>query len=251
VLKVYFTKKVDKLREGFTLTYPDDHFRLADGFPVTLENTWGDGAKVSLLADFRDFVPDPTTIVRGSNPFGLALAGKKLFVVDAGMNSVVTVKRWTGRTQTSVRFEQLDNSFPGPPRIDAVPDSIRLFGRGHRFVLVPLLTGFPFPDGVAEVRKVDIRTPRNAPRMNGESFITQLTAAIDVLPDPFGNFFVLEFGGPGLAPPGRLLLFDSPTGTPVPIVNNLITPSSMARDPMTGELFITEIFTGNIIRVFP
>src|SRR5688572_33111030 len=49
----------------------------------------------------------------------------------------------------------------GPPFIDAVPDSISL--RGNE-LLVTTLTGFPFPPGRAEVRKVNITTGANESR---------------------------------------------------------------------------------------
>jgi hypothetical protein len=39
------------------------------------------------------------------------------------------------------------------------------------------------------------------------------------------------------------------TGTPVIIADNLITPTSMAFDEMTGTLLVTEIFTGRIIAI--
>jgi hypothetical protein len=54
-----------------------------------------------------------------------------------------------------------------------VPDSIHLF-RGQ--FLVTLLSGFPFPPDVAQVRTVDPHTGGDEP------FITGLTSAIDVLP---------------------------------------------------------------------
>ena len=247
VLAVRFSQDIDRVMSGYPLTLAD-HFRLANGFDLTLDNDDGDRATVELLADFRDYVPDPNTIVRESDPFGLVLDAKgddTLYVVDAGMNSVVKVNIHTGRAQTLLSFAPLPNPLPfGPPLMDAVPDSIHFFGDQ---LLVTLLTGFPFPSGAAEVRQVDIATRRD------ESFITGLTTAIDVLSvrTPAGDdrFFVLEFSTDFLnEAPGRLLRFDSPTATPV-VIADLITPTSMTRDPVTGDLFVTEIFTGRIIQV--
>lgn len=247
VLMVDFSSEIDNLMSGFTLMLAD-HFTLANGFDLMLDNG-GERATVTLLADFRDFVPDPNLIVRSSNPFGVAVADDQLYVVDASLNSVVRVDINTGRAQTFLTFPRVANPLTpmGPPMIDAVPDSIRLFGDQ---LLVTLLTGFPFPAGVAGVRKVDIAT------RTSESFITGLTAAIDVLPveTPGGGprFFVLEFSTNMLSQPrgpGRLLRFDSPTATPVVVVDNLTSPTSLAHDPLTGELFVTEIFTGRIIQV--
>jgi hypothetical protein len=247
VLAVHFSQDIDRITSGYALTLAD-HFTLANGFDLTLDNADGDRATVELLADFRDYVPDPNTIVRESDPFGLVLDAKgddTLYVVDAGMNSVVKVNIHTGRAQTLLSFAPLPNPLPfGPPMMDAVPDSIHFFGDQ---LLVTLLTGFPFPSGAAEIRKVDVATRRD------ESFITGLTTAIDVLAvrTPAGDdqFFVLEFSTDFLNEAnGRLLRFDSPTATPV-VIADLITPTSMARDPVTGDLFVTEIFTGRIIRV--
>ena len=39
---------------------------------------------------------------------------------------------------------------------------------------------------------------------------------------------------------GALLLFASPDSEPRVLMEELLTPASMARDPITGELFITE-----------
>src|SRR5947199_10545628 len=77
----------------------------------------------------------------------------------------------TGRTPPMCSPNPL---FPfGPPAIDPVPDSIHLFGGQF---LVTLLSGFPFPPGVAQVRIVDTHTGEDKP------FITGLTSAIDLLP---------------------------------------------------------------------
>lgn len=132
--------------------------------------------------------------------------------------------------------------------IDPVPSNIRIY-RGD--LLVPLLTGFPFPVGGAEVRRVD----KFARGMgSSEPFITGLTMAIDVLPVTTpgrgDSFYVLEFSAAPLAnAPGRLRRFNSPTATPVVVADSLISPTSVAHDPASGDFFITEFFTGRIIRV--
>ncbi len=242
VLVVNFDVDIDDLTSGFTFTVAD-HFSLANGFNVVKKNVDGIGATVGLLTDFRDYIRDPVTIVRSSNPFGMVLADDTLYVADASMNSVVRVDINCGRTQTLVTFPQVPNPlFPGlgPPFIDAVPTSVRLHGDN---LLVTFLTGFPFPANQARVQIVDRRTGANQP------FITGLTSAIDVL--PVGNqFFVLEFSTNQLArAPGRLRRFDSPAGPSVVIADNLITPTNMAYDLETGDIFVTEFGPGRIVRV--
>ena len=64
------------------------------------------------------------------------------------------------------------------------------------------------------------------------------------------QFFALEFTAnllaqPGL--PGRLLRYD--TETAVVQQDGLVTPVAMALDGRTGEIFITELGTGRVVRV--
>ena len=64
------------------------------------------------------------------------------------------------------------------------------------------------------------------------------------------HFFVLEFSTNQLqGAPGRLSRYSNFASLPVVITDPLVTPTSRARDAATGELFITEIRTGKIIRV--
>lgn len=243
LLRVDFNADIDTLASGFTLLLAD-HFRLADGHEVQLTNAEGVRATFTIIADFRDIVPDARTIVRASNPFGLRQIGDLLYVIDAGRNSIVRVEIETNRTRTLVSLPPVPNSQPGPPMVDAVPTSIRLHDGG---LLVTYLTGFPFPPGGARVQRIDRTTGQHAP------FITGLTSAIDVLPMGEGDgadFFVLEFStNQRENQPGRLLRFDTPGSTPTVLAGGLITPTSMVRDLSTGDLYITELGTGRIIRV--
>lgn len=247
LLVVNFNREVDSLAGGFTLTLAD-HFRLADGLKVTKETADGGRATIELLTDFRDLVPDSRTIIRASHPFGMVRDRNNVYVVDSGYNSVVKVNINTGRTQTLTTFAPLPNPrFPqmGGPVTDAVPTSIRLFGDQ---LLVTLFGGFPFAPGASQIRSVDPTTGISQP------FITNLTSAMDVLPVRDANgtarFFVLELSTDLTAnAPGRLRRFDSPTATPAIVAPVLIGPSSMAVDPNSADIFVSEIFTGRIIRL--
>lgn len=230
---------------GFNLTAAD-HATLKSGAPLALSNAQGETATVKLLADFPDFVPDPFTIVRASNPFALALLGNQLFVADASFNAVSRINLETGAVETVTRFAPLPNPLPfGPPVSDAVPDGLRVYGDQ---LLVTFLTGFPFAAGRAEVRRIAPGTGAATP------FIGGLTTAIDVLPATTRNgaeqFFVLEFSTNFLMnAPGRLLRFDAPTAAPAVVASGLISPAGLARDPRTGDIFITEVFTGMIKQI--
>ncbi len=247
VMAVHFDSSIDFLSSSFTLSVAD-HFTLADGFEVALQNNAGERVRIELLADFRDYVRDPRTIVRPSHPFGLEFNGNAFYVPDAGQNTVLEVKIDSRRVQTRVRFAPLSNPTPvGPPLIEAVPTSIRQFGDDRNEMLVTLLSGFPFPVGGTQVRKINVATQSN------ELLIGGLSSAIDVVGLKFrgqDQFYVLEFSANQLAQaPGRLLRFDSPQGPPTVVANTLVTPTSMAPDFATGAMFVTEIFTGRIIRV--
>lgn len=249
VLALRLSAHTERATQGFTLTSAD-HVALDSGQRLTLRDGAGNKLNAELVVDFPDFVPQPLPFfagnVRNSNPFGLQSDCDSLYVVDAGLNSVVEVDIRSGSFETLTEFAPLPNPLPfGPPVSDAVPDSIRQFGDQ---LLVTLLTGFPFAPGVAQVRAVDLKTGDNRP------FITGLTSAIDVLPlKTRGDkrpFLTLEFSADLLAgSPGRLQRFAAPGAAPTLIADCLITPTSMARDPQSGTLFVAELATGRIVTI--
>jgi len=229
---------------------PADHARLANGETISL----GSGiipATLRMIANFPDFTPnfrpDVPNNVRPSNPFGLVGFGNKLYVADAAQNHIRTVSLVNGQTEVFFTYPPRMNPLPGPPFIDPVPDSLRLFGNT---LLVTFLTGFPFPPGLADVRQIDLESGTDA------QFIGGLTSAIDVLPfssNFFSSFYTLEFSTNMLmGAPGRLQRFNFPGRGPTVISNSLISPTSMALHPPSGDLLVTEIFPGRITRIrFP
>jgi hypothetical protein len=127
--------------------------------------------------------------------------------------------------------------------VEAVPDSICVFGDQ---LLVTFLSGFPFPLGAAQVQAVDPDTGAHGP------LITGLTSAIDVLPLDDGSFLTLEFTADMFqnpAPPGRVQWFATPSSVPVIVTSSLITPTNLARDEKADAIYITEIFTGRILKL--
>jgi hypothetical protein len=245
VISIHFSADSEMNTSGFTLSFADQ-ITLKNGARVDLDNG-GDKMSIKLVVDFPDYVPEPRpglpNGVRQSNPFGLAIHGEQLYVADASANTVRTIDIEAGTFSILTTFGPLPNNRGfGPPVVEAVPDSVRLTGNQ---LLVTLLTGFPFPIGNAQVRAVNIATGTNAP------FITGLTSAIDVLPDGDGGFLTLEFSTNMLAPnsPGRLSFYASPAATPMVIANCLITPTSMAQEAKATDVFVTEIFTGRVIKI--
>lgn len=260
VLAIHFSKKVEMYGQGFSLSFADQ-MTLANGGAVRLSNGNLDSIMVRMLANFPNTVPNPLPFfggnVRQSNPFALEVNEDNLYVADAGMNSVVKVDILSGIWRTLTVFPPRPNPLSfGPPVIEAVPTG--LFMEGNQ-LLVTLFTGFPFVPELSEVQQVDTRTGARL------SFIPGRSSAIEVL----GNnrmyqeekaqraeraqrgqrHFVLEFSTNLRAnSPGRLLAFDSPV-FPQIVATGLISPTGMIRDAESGDIFITEIFTGRIIRV--
>lgn len=256
--------------QGPTLTLAD-HASINGGGVFTSGNG-ANRVSVELVTNFANSEPAPrpdfADNVRASNPFGVAVNGRLLYVVDASLNKVSVVGADSGAVSTLATFAPVANPLPfGPPFIDAVPDSVRLVGDT---LLVPTLTGFPFPSGRAGVRQVSTVTGAE-----GDSYVSGLTTAIDVLtyqgepdrrtrltsgpdkgaaeaarlPNHMTHYLALEFSTNFLQnAPGRLL-FDSNDSNPVVLAEPLISPTSMARDPRSGDIFVTSMFPGLVVRV--
>jgi hypothetical protein len=247
VLSLRLSPQAEETTQGFTMTFADQLALQNQGF-LKLTDTSGNQLLVEQVTNFPNFTADfPSAAVRTANPFGIVVRDNLLYVVDASQNKIYEVDSESGAAQTLITFPRRPNPLPfGPPVIDPVPNSIRLIGKS---LLVSFLTGFPFPAGTAEVRKVRLANSANEP------FIGGLSSAIDVLPAKNSLnqdvFFTLEFSTAMLVAntPGRLSRFDQPDGAPLVLLTNLVSPTSLAQDPVSGNLFVTEIFTGRIIRV--
>jgi hypothetical protein len=247
LLSLRSTTSYDLIHGGFTLTVADQT-RLKNGETVTLQNASGESLAVKLVADFPDYTseprPDFPANVRAGNPFGVAASGSTVYVVDASQNLIRRVDANTGSFSTLTTFSPIANPLPfGPPVVDPVPDSVRLRGSD---LLVSMLTGFPFPGGKAEIRRVDTVTG------NAQTFITGLSSAIDAA--PLGNgasdpVLALEFSTDMLNNlPGRVSIVNA-DGTRSVIAEGLPTPSGMLVDQRSGEIFVAHIFPGFITRI--
>jgi hypothetical protein len=251
VLAIVFSADPEKTTAAWTLSSAD-HTALKSGSRLTRDSGAGDPMTIELVADLPDYVPEPTASqpnnVRPANPWGVAVLGERLFVIDASLNSLIVVDPVSHAVRTLTTFAPLPNTRgTGPSVVEAVPDGIRAYGNQ---ILVTLLTGFPFPVGGAQVRLVDPDTGANSP------FITGLTSAIDVLPLPGGGFLTLEYSADMLAgaaatSSGRLQLFAAPNTAPIVVGNSFSTPTGLALDQRSGSVFITEISTGRIVKVPP
>ncbi|HEX7173688.1 MAG TPA: ScyD/ScyE family protein [Pyrinomonadaceae bacterium] len=251
VLSIRASSNVETGTASFALTSAD-HTTLKNGGQVVLSTALGETLTIELVVDFPNFVaeprPDFPANVRASNPFGVAVSGGLLYVNDAGLNLVKTVGIFSHTSATLTTFAPIARTSmtpPGPPVMDAVPDSVRLYGDQ---LLVTLLTGFPFEQGRSEVRKVDLVGGGQT------TFIGGLSTAIDMHAIRRGSnpdhFLVLEFSTNMLGgAPGRMLYFSSTAGPPFVFTSPLVSPTSISRDRRTGDVFITQIFPGLVARV--
>lgn len=283
LLEMHFDPVPDAVREGFVLS-AENIQTLADGHTVHLENDSAEQVWIRVLSDFRDFVPDPVVSVRQSNPFALELVGSlaaedyeefaipgvastgldflaellpdspigqrlrersMLYVVDAGMNALRAVDVLHGRSRIVARFPPVPNPlFPtlGGPVADAVP-----FGLASRDdkLLVSLFTGFPFNPQSSSIVEYDPATGTVVPVLEGLTLTGEMLAVGE-------DLYVVEFSADLLSgAPGSLLRFGPGSATPEVVAAPLIGPVGMVPAGANGDIFVSEIFTGSVVRVQP
>ena len=248
VLAIHFSASVEKTTAGFTMSTADQQ-TLAGGGRVILSNGGGDTIEIELVADFPDYVPEPLpgnpAIVRGSNPFALALVANRLYVTDGGRNLVWDVDLATNTSTILTSFPQVANPVPGfAPMIDAVPTGITAVD-GE--LLVTLFRGVPFPAGTSTVMRVDASTGAQSPLIGG------LKTAIGVAKSDLagaGGYLVLQHSsglGPFFGGPGVLLAFASPSATPQTLANCLARPTTMWVDEGSGVVYVAELLSGRVV----
>lgn len=243
------------LQEGFVMSAADQAALDLTGRAV-LTNSFGQKMSVRVVANLPDYRanprPDAPNNVKASNLYGVEMFQKNLYVVDASLNLISRVSVDGRSIGTHIVFPNRPNPlFPmiGGPVIEPVPDSVHRIGNT---LLVTLLSGFPFVSGLSEVKAVSLKDGSEVTLIQG------LSSAIDVMKaggeDEFAgeglSYYTLEFSANQLAgAPGRIRYFQSASGPPVTVAPVLITPTSMARDEISRDIFVTEMFTGRLIRV--
>jgi glucose/arabinose dehydrogenase len=198
---------------------------------------------VETVADLGAFerANDPDRLGPDSNPFDLTVGPDgQLYVVDAGANSLFRV---TTDGQISVV-----TSFASNP----VPTGVAFDSQGRAYV--SFLSQFPFARGSARVdRVVDGRA---------ETFIPNLTQAVDVLVGPDDSVYVLELSEefslseppPRYRPQSGRILRYTQAGAMSVVQGGLNFPTKMAWGP-DGSIYVTTNATfgapgsGEIVRV--
>lgn len=246
LLAFHFTGAVEQNTQGFTLTMAHQQ-TLAAGTAVTLTNTAGESMTVERVVDFPNSTPEPRPDfpenVRNVNPFGLVAVGERLFVADGGQNLVWRVDLGARTFDVLARFPNIPNpQFPtlGGPILEAVPTGLT-YSEGR--LLVALFRGFPFPAGSGTIMQVD---PVSG---SFSSFIGNLKTPIDILAvrrdddvtAALQHLVLQHASGPVRTPPGLLLRFVTPGGTPITEASCFTAPSGMVLDSTSGRLYVTQL----------
>jgi hypothetical protein len=162
-----------------------------------------------------------------SNPNSVTTKWGRLYVVDAGGNSLLRVHR-SGEISTVAVFpDRLVTPPPGmglpdPFPMQAVPTNVVVGPDGALYV--SQLTGFPFPVGAANIYRVE---PGSQPQV----YASGLTNVTDLAFDRHGNLYVVEFAANGLGSgdPSGALIRIRPDGSQETVLSEgLVNPYGIA-----------------------
>jgi sugar lactone lactonase YvrE len=134
---------------------------------------------------------NPDGFIKESHPYGLAAGPDgKLWVADAGANTVYTVDPSSGEISLVATLDGIAGPLPNPARgnaqeSDPVPTGIVVNEDGSAYV--SLLPGFPFLPGSAKVVKINSDGTTS-------DYATGLTMVTDLQMAPDGNLYAVQLG---------------------------------------------------------
>jgi DNA-binding beta-propeller fold protein YncE len=134
---------------------------------------------------------NPDGFIKESHPYGLAAAPDgKLWIADAGANTVYTVDPSSGEITLVATLPGIAGPLPNPARgnaqeSDPVPTGIVVNDDGSAYV--SLLPGFPFIPGSAKVVKI-------AADGTVSDYADGLTMVTDLQLAPDGNLYAVQLG---------------------------------------------------------
>ncbi len=193
-----------------------------------------------------------------TNPYDLVPAsGGGFLVSDSGINAILHISE-DGEISEYLDFPRRDNPQPseGPAEFEVVPTGL---ARGpDDAVYVTSLTGFPYPEGAAQVYRIEDVTAAGETTVDGEFtvFADGFTAATDLVFDGDGSMLVTEYSTDMRAlaeddireaqrAPGRLVRWrDGETSV---VADGLVSPSSVAI--AGGRIFVSEEFAGRVTEI--
>jgi hypothetical protein len=200
---------------------------------------WRELADVA-AAETRQNPPDDPL---DSNPFGLLAEHERLFVADAGGNSLVSVHP-NGRVRVVARFPRTP---AGPPfgQSDAVPTEVQRGPDGALYVST--LSGVPFVPGAAKIYRVG---SGGTPTVYADGFKT----VTDFTFGRGGSLYVLEYAsGAFLTPPGRVVHV-ARNGTRTVITTALTNPTGILVDHR-GVIYVSNLGdqagVGEVLKIVP
>ncbi|HSE97969.1 MAG TPA: ScyD/ScyE family protein, partial [Blastocatellia bacterium] len=107
VLSIRLGPRAEETTQGFTMTLADQLALQSRGF-LSLSDTAGNDLLIEVVTNFPNFTFEPRPNfggnVRPSNPFGIVIRGRTLYVVDAAQNQIYEVDSDTGETSVLIRF---------------------------------------------------------------------------------------------------------------------------------------------------
>lgn len=212
---------------------------------VSSDGTW----TVTTDIGSYEVANNPDNNVVDSNPYGLLLRSDGLALADAGGNTLYHVANDNTISVVSI-FDPRDVEFPPGSGsfipMHAVPTTVLDAGNAY---YVGQLTGFPFPQGGANVYHVMEGMP---PTVHLDGF----TNIIDIAHDGSGGLYVLQISMNGLADPGGpipgALIHVASDGTRTTIASDgLVFPGAVAVGP--DGLYVSNFSAmagiGEIIRI--
>jgi hypothetical protein len=186
-----------------------------------------------------------------SNPNSVTNAWGRLFVVDAGGNSLLRVHR-SGEISTVAVFPDRPVTpppgmgLPDPFPMQAVPTNVVVGPDGALYV--SQLTGFPFPVGAANIYRVE---PGSAPSI----YASDLTNVTDLAFDRHGNLYVVEIAANGLGsgdPTGALIKIRPDGSRETVLSEGLVNPYGVAIGDR-GDIYLSnhgaQAGLGEVLRI--
>jgi LPXTG-motif cell wall-anchored protein len=198
-----------------------------------------DGSVEQLVPTWRiEKRMNPDNTVLESHPYGLrADAEGRLWVADAGGNTLLRVRPGSSTVELVTVFNPIEGVFPNPNRggemlADPVPTGLDFDDDGN--ALVAQLSGAPYVPGSAKVVKV---TP-----MGGKSdYATGLTMLTDLRRGPDGEFYAVQFAvftDQGPTPDSGAIVRIAEGEGSAPVVTGLSFPTSIDFDA-DGNAYVT------------
>jgi hypothetical protein len=210
-------------------------------------------AHVRAVADIAAYEAkaNPDGGLHDSNPNSVTSDWGRIFVVDAGGNSLLRVHRSGDISTLAVFPERLLDAPPGlglPAQVpvQAVPTNVVVGPDGALYV--SQLTGFPFIPGAARVYRV---VPGSAP----EIYADGLTNVTDLAFDRDGDLYVVEIAANGLLsgdPTGALIKIRRDGSRETVLSEGLIAPYGVAIS-REGDIYVSNRSTsageGEVLRL--